>query len=751
MAQEPPPPEAPGAGVSPSSNAQELRQAVYNRIDGLRAELDELLGKQVDTGRHGITAALRTLRRYPDDMRVRVESRTQRSTRPAALTRLLRADLQAVVQATAQVQQWFAAPYSDTVPVALHDAVRDLSHDLSLGIDSAVITIGPPARLETVVSDIGRTVYGDTEVIEPPPLPFALVSIPRHEASSPRWWPVILGHELAHLLLRRLERDIETTSALSAEAMGDLDLSESSTFLLQKLDLIRHFPIPAMKDAVRAEREDRLRDGAATDPPGFGDPLNSAPSSSGSDIASAVVKRLEIANAWLQEVACDLAMVRSFGPAGVASMANYLTAIGDFSRIGPSHPPGVWRIRTMIEYLGSVTGDVFAAVLAPWTDLDSEQFEDAQPLWVKLITDFLHEHLPAVASEVATWPISHYDASSSDRHEAALLAQRQLSVGLPPFAADPTNFLPGIVEGGCPDNMPSVVEPAGGAAGGQPVELLEADVINAGWAVAAHEALSPPIPTDRLVLKSLESLRLLRFTGVEAVDFGVDDTGDDPPILHQRGATLARDAIVDRLRETTLWRRLIVTPCLSDTVQRGGVDLRLGNRFIVFQRTGTSSFDAHRADDPRAVQRLVERGWGVPFVLHPGEVVLAAPLEYVALPVDLAAQVITRSSYGRLGLITATAVQVHPLYRGCLTLELVNLGTVPLNLYPGERVAQLVFLNVDSSSSRSPSRVDLFGGTYACPTGPEFPHVSLDEWVRRTIDEAKRRSQQVTPSLTEST
>jgi deoxycytidine triphosphate deaminase len=50
--------------------------------------------------------------------------------------------------------------------------------------------------------------------------------------------------------------------------------------------------------------------------------------------------------------------------------------------------------------------------------------------------------------------------------------------------------------------------------------------------------------------------------------------------------------------------------------------------------------------------------------LHPNEMALGATLEYMALPPDLGAQVVTRSSYGRLGLITATAVQVHPYFHG---------------------------------------------------------------------------------------
>jgi deoxycytidine triphosphate deaminase len=135
--------------------------------------------------------------------------------------------------------------------------------------------------------------------------------------------------------------------------------------------------------------------------------------------------------------------------------------------------------------------------------------------------------------------------------------------------------------------------------------------------------------------------------------------------------------------------------------------------------------DAQRPDgrletnDPRSIQSKVEVPWGGRFVLHPRVLVLAATLEYLVMPPDLTAQVVTRSSYGRLGLLSATAIQVHPHWHGCLTLELVNLGTLPLELTPGERVAQLVLSRVTPTDMASDVK-------YACPTEPEFSRVRND-------------------------
>ncbi|MGX9390543.1 dCTP deaminase domain-containing protein [Nitrobacteraceae bacterium UC4449_H16] len=48
-------------------------------------------------------------------------------------------------------------------------------------------------------------------------------------------------------------------------------------------------------------------------------------------------------------------------------------------------------------------------------------------------------------------------------------------------------------------------------------------------------------------------------------------------------------------------------------------------------------------------------------------------------------------TWGRLGMIVATAVGIHPGFAGSLTLELRNLGGAPITLYPGQTIAQLFF------------------------------------------------------------
>src|SRR3954462_5656306 len=131
-------------------------------------------------------------------------------------------------------------------------------------------------------------------------------------------------------------------------------------------------------------------------------------------------------------------------------------------------------------------------------------------------------------------------------------------------------------------------------------------------------------------------------------------------------------------------------------VQPSSVDVRLDKFFRLF--------DNHKYPyiDPAAEQpdltRLVEAGPEEDsFVLNPGEFLLGSTLESVTVPDDLAARVEGKSSLGRLGLLThATAGFVDPGFSGHVTLELSNVATLPIMLYPGMKIGQLCFIRLSS-------------------------------------------------------
>src|SRR5206468_9111741 len=123
------------------------------------------------------------------------------------------------------------------------------------------------------------------------------------------------------------------------------------------------------------------------------------------------------------------------------------------------------------------------------------------------------------------------------------------------------------------------------------------------------------------------------------------------------------------------------------------IDLRLGTSFLELRQTESAALDPGRplpsARDGMDLYAQMEVPFGDSLLLHPGDLLLGATLEYLRLPAHMGAYVIGRSSWGRLGLIVAAAIMVQPGFAGCLTLELANEGENPIHLYPGARVAQL--------------------------------------------------------------
>ena len=142
--------------------------------------------------------------------------------------------------------------------------------------------------------------------------------------------------------------------------------------------------------------------------------------------------------------------------------------------------------------------------------------------------------------------------------------------------------------------------------------------------------------------------------------------------------------------------RIVIEPYLPDAVQPSSVDLHLGNRFRVFRNNRTAVIDP-REEQPELTE-LGEIAGDEPFILHPGEFVLGATFERVALPDDLVARLEGKSSLGRLGLlIHSTAGYVDPGWEGTLTLELSNVANLPIKLYDGMKIGQISFQRLSSA------------------------------------------------------
>ncbi|MFD1571951.1 dCTP deaminase [Halorubrum laminariae] len=181
--------------------------------------------------------------------------------------------------------------------------------------------------------------------------------------------------------------------------------------------------------------------------------------------------------------------------------------------------------------------------------------------------------------------------------------------------------------------------------------------------------------------------------------------------------------ILDRLADGDL----AIEPLddVDQQVQPASVDLRLGERFLEFQRTNIPCIHPTEADEvgEYVTETTVEEG--EEFILHPGDFVLGTTAERVEIPPDLLATVQGRSSLGRLAIVIhATAGIVDPGYRGQITLELSNLGAAPVALTPGMRVSQLIFTELKRPADR-PYGTDR-GSKYQDQDGPQASRIGDD-------------------------
>ena len=174
-----------------------------------------------------------------------------------------------------------------------------------------------------------------------------------------------------------------------------------------------------------------------------------------------------------------------------------------------------------------------------------------------------------------------------------------------------------------------------------------------------------------------------------------------------------------------------VDPFDDSLIQPSSVDVRLDSLFRVFNNTRYTHIDpALRQDD---LTTLVEPKEGEPFVLHPGEFVLGATLERCTLPDDLAGRLEGKSSLGRLGLLThSTAGFIDPGFSGHVTLELSNMATLPIKLWPGSKIGQLCFFKL-TSETENPYGSGRYGNRYQGQRGPTASRSHLN--FHRTIIE----------------
>lgn len=163
---------------------------------------------------------------------------------------------------------------------------------------------------------------------------------------------------------------------------------------------------------------------------------------------------------------------------------------------------------------------------------------------------------------------------------------------------------------------------------------------------------------------------------------------------------------------------LVVTPPPpEDAFDDDSFDIRLGQYFASVRQTSVPFVTLGQTPLDTIQQRLF-----VPFnhriILQPHSSILGITLEYIKLPFNVSAQVLTKSSWGRYYLTIATATYVHAGFRGCLTLEILNSSNTAIELKPGCRIGQMILFRVPGLEK--PLK-HMIRGRFAGTVYPEFP------------------------------
>jgi dCTP deaminase len=163
------------------------------------------------------------------------------------------------------------------------------------------------------------------------------------------------------------------------------------------------------------------------------------------------------------------------------------------------------------------------------------------------------------------------------------------------------------------------------------------------------------------------------------------------------------------MREQLAAGRIVIDPLDESLIQPSSIDVRIANMFRVFRNHTAGVIDVKL--DLSELTELIEIPLDGVFMLHPGEFVLGSTYERIALPEG-------KSSLGRLGLlIHSTAGFIDAGFDGHITLELANVASLPITLYPGMKIGQVSFMEMTSPADQ-PYGTGASGSKYQGQQGP---------------------------------
>ena len=158
-----------------------------------------------------------------------------------------------------------------------------------------------------------------------------------------------------------------------------------------------------------------------------------------------------------------------------------------------------------------------------------------------------------------------------------------------------------------------------------------------------------------------------------------------------------------------------------------GYDVRVGYKFKIFTPVFNCVVDPKNLDPkcfvdidltPNTVEEVTKENF---VLIPPNSFALAETVEYFEIPRDVLTICLGKSTYARCSIIV-NVTPLEPEWKGKITIEISNTSPLPVKIYAGEGIAQIIFLKADPDNLCAVSYADK-KGKYQNQTGLTLPKV----------------------------
>lgn len=142
-----------------------------------------------------------------------------------------------------------------------------------------------------------------------------------------------------------------------------------------------------------------------------------------------------------------------------------------------------------------------------------------------------------------------------------------------------------------------------------------------------------------------------------------------------------------------------ISPFKNNQIGPGSVDLHLDNEFRIFKKVHKIVHITDKTDPKDFTETLVVKDY---LLLMPGESAMGITKEKITLAPNICAWFEGRSRFARMGLLVhISASFIQPGISNKQVLEMSNMSQMPLAIYPGTRICQMVFERAEGKARYS--------------------------------------------------